>query len=58
MSCDHCVKAIVGAVGSLPGVVGVSVDLTSATVAVDHAPDLATVDAIKAEIEGQGYTVA
>ncbi len=29
MSCQHCVKAITKAVGGLPGVAGVSVDLAA-----------------------------
>ncbi|MDR1571121.1 MAG: copper ion binding protein [Clostridiales Family XIII bacterium] len=57
MSCEHCVKAITGAVGALPGVGGVSVDLEAKTVTVTHDPALSAADRIRAEIEDQGYDV-
>lgn len=57
MACEHCVKAITNAVGALSGVTGVSVDLEAKTVTVDHDPDQASVDKIKAEIEDQGYDI-
>ncbi|WP_313182353.1 copper chaperone CopZ [Lacrimispora sp.] len=57
MACEHCVKAITNAVGALSGVSGVSVDLEAKTVTVDHDPDQASVEAIKAEIEDQGYDI-
>jgi len=58
MSCEHCVKAITRAVGALPGVSGVSVDLKAKTVSVDHDPALAPLDKIKFEIQEQGYEIA
>ncbi len=57
MSCEHCVKAITKAVGALPGVEKVSVDLQKKQVCVEHNLDLSPVDKIKAEIEEQGYDV-
>ena len=57
MSCEHCVKAVTGAVGALPGVSGVTVDLAAKTVTVDHESAEAAVAQIKAEIEDQGYEV-
>lgn len=57
MSCEHCVKAVNGAVGALPGVSGVAVDLESKTVAVDFDASKVSVEEIKAEIEDQGYDV-
>ncbi len=57
MSCEHCVKAVSGAVGAIAGVSGVSVDLGTGTVTVDHDPDEASVETIKSEIEDQGYDV-
>jgi copper chaperone len=56
MSCDHCVKAITKAIGALPGVSDVTVDLKGKAVTVDHDPAL-SVDKIKYEIEEQGYDV-
>lgn len=58
MSCEHCVKAIQNAVGVLPGVQNVAVDLKAKTVTVTHDPSAAPVDKIKAEIEDQGYDIA
>lgn len=56
MSCEHCVKAIKKAVGSLPGVSNVSVDLKGKTVTVEHDQAL-SLDKIKYEIEEQGYDI-
>jgi copper chaperone len=57
MSCQHCVKAVTGAVGELEGVSGVSVDLEAKTVTVDHDPEKAPIEKIKFEIADQGYDV-
>ena len=57
MSCEHCVKAITKAVGALNGVGNVQVDLKAKTVSVEHDPEQAPLDKIKAEIEDQGYDV-
>ena len=57
MACEHCVKAITKAVGALPGVSRVSVDLKGKTVTVEYDSAQATLDKIKAEIEDQGYDV-
>lgn len=57
MSCDHCVKAITKAVGSLPGVSDVAVDLSAKTVTVVHDLAQAPLDKIKYEIEEQGYDI-
>lgn len=57
MSCEHCIKAITKAVGALPGVSGVSVDLAGKTVAVEYDPAQSPLDKIKFEIEDQGYDI-
>jgi copper chaperone len=56
MSCEHCVRAVTQAVGALPEVSGVAVDLDAKTVTVDHDPTL-SLDKIKYEIEEQGYDI-
>ena len=56
MSCEHCVNAIQKAVGALPGVESVVVDLSAKTVTVEHGSDVNS-DKIKEEIEDQGYDV-
>jgi copper chaperone len=42
MSCQHCVKAVETAVGALPGVSGVSVDLAAKTATVEYDPGKCT----------------
>lgn len=55
MSCDHCVKAISAAVGPLPGVTSVDVDITAGQVTVGGIADPET---IAAAIEDCGYEVS
>ena len=57
MSCEHCVKAVTGAVEALRGVSGVTVDLAAKTVTVEHDSIVAPTDKITTEIEDQGYDV-
>ncbi|WP_099467458.1 copper chaperone CopZ [Konateibacter massiliensis] len=57
MSCEHCVKAVNGAVSALAGVQNVSVDLDSKTVTVEYDAAQSSLEQIKAEIEDQGYDV-
>ncbi|MPN35773.1 Copper chaperone CopZ [bioreactor metagenome] len=57
MSCQHCVKAVTGAVSGLPGVAGVSVDLERGLVTVEHDPAQTSADKLRSEIEDQGYDV-
>ena len=58
MSCEHCAKAVTNAVGALPGVKSVSVDLPGKKATVEYDPDQSPLDKIKLEIEDQGYEVA
>jgi len=57
MSCNHCVNAITKAVGSMPGVTNVSVDLPGKTVAVAFDPNVISIESIALEIDDQGYEV-
>jgi copper chaperone len=57
ISCGHCKAAIEEAVGRVPGVRAVSVDVASTSVQVDRGAD-ADVGAIEAAIVDAGYTVA
>lgn len=57
MSCEHCVRAVKQAVGTLPGIGSVLVDLKAKTVTVEHDPEKAPLQKIRAEIEDQGYDV-
>ncbi|MDR1439783.1 MAG: copper chaperone CopZ [Clostridiales bacterium] len=58
MSCEHCVRAIEGAVGALPGVSAVKADLGANAVSVAYDPAVSALGDIKREIEDQGYEVA
>lgn len=55
MSCQHCVKAVEGAVKEA-GAEG-KVDLSAKTVAVTYDEKTLALDAIKEAIEEQGYEV-
>ena len=57
MSCEHCVKAIRNAVGALPGVGSVTVDLAAGTVTLEHDPAQSPLERIRHEIQEQGYEV-
>lgn len=57
MSCSHCENAIRKAVGALDGVGSVTVDLDGKTVTVEYESEKIALDAIRNEIEDQGYDV-
>jgi len=56
MTCEHCVNAVSGEVGGVPGVESVQVDLTGARVTVTG--DGYTDDMIRAAVDEAGYEVA
>jgi copper chaperone len=58
MSCEHCVKAVKGAASEIAGVTSVDVDLDGGSATVEFDPAIASLAAIKAAIEEQGYDVA
>ncbi len=57
MSCEHCVRAVKGAVSALPGVETVDVSLEKNLVTVGYDPAATSEQSIRAAIEGEGYTV-
>ena len=57
MSCGHCVKSIQKAVGGLPGVNNVTVDLGAAMVTINYDDQAVNLPAIKEAITEQGYEV-
>lgn len=57
MSCSHCENAVKKAVSALDGVTSVEVSLGDKTVTIAHDAAKATLEAIKAAIEDQGYDV-
>jgi len=58
MSCEHCVRAVTEAVGSIAGVKSVNVSLEAATAEVLFDSGLVSLDEIKAAIAGEGYDTA
>jgi copper chaperone len=58
VSCEHCVKTIDGALGALPGIEAVSVDLASKTVQFRYQPAQLALGQIEETLDEVGYTVA
>ena len=58
ISCEHCQHAIEGAVGELPGVNNVKVDIPTKTVHIDYNPQQVTLTKIEEVLDDVGYTVA
>ena len=57
ISCAHCQHAIEAAVGALPGVQGVRVEIPTRTVEVDFDPARVTPAQIEATLDEEGYPV-
>ena len=58
ISCEHCERAIKGALEPLAGVQSVSVDIPGKTVRVAYDEGAVTIDKIKAAVEDEEYPVA
>ena len=58
ISCEHCQRAIEGAVGKLGGVNTVKVDIATKTVSVNYDPRQVTMSKIEEVLDDIGYTVA
>lgn len=57
MSCSHCENAVRKAVGGLPGVESVTVDLKGKSVTVVFDNGIVSREQIREAIEDQGYDV-
>ena len=57
MNCEHCVKAVKGAISALPGLADVSVTLKDGTVSFTFDPTVTPLAAIEAAIIDTGYKV-
>lgn len=57
MGCAHCIKAVKEALGSLPGVTGVSVDLDAGTVTVEYSPDEVSPQDMARSLDEAGYSM-
>lgn len=58
MSCAHCERAVKEALGELPGVAEVQVDLPTGKVTVSLDPERVQESQLKEAIEEAGYEVA
>ncbi len=57
ISCEHCQRAIEGAVGALPGVTSVTVHIEPKQVTVVFDPKSVSLERIKDVMEEEGYPV-
>lgn len=58
VSCDHCVKTVNGALGTLPGVEAVATDIPTKSVHLRYDPSQLLMEQIEATLEDAGYAVA
>lgn len=58
ISCEHCQRAIEGAVGALPGVDNVRVEIPTKAVHVTYDPARVSRRQIEATMDDEGYSVA
>ena len=58
ISCEHCQRAIEGAVGALPGVDSVRVEIPSKIVEVSYDAARVSRQQIEATMDEEGYPVA
>jgi copper chaperone len=58
IACEQCKRAIEGAVGALPGVQSVHVEVPSRTVQVSYDPAQVSRATIEATLDEEGYPVA
>ena len=57
MTCASCVGRVERALRKVPGVASASVNLATETASVEYLPGVASVDHLRAAVEGAGYTV-
>lgn len=57
ISCEHCVKTINGALGSVNGVESVNTDIPSKTVQLRYDPSQVSMEQIEAVLDDNGYAV-
>ncbi len=58
VSCEHCVKTINGALGSLQGVEAVSTDIPTKSVSLRYDPSKVSMKQIETTLDDAGYTIA
>lgn len=58
ISCEHCQRAIEGALRNEPGVASARVDVPDKKVYLDYDPARISLDQVKTILDDEGYTVA
>ncbi len=58
MTCASCVGRVEKAIGRVPGVTNVTVNLASEKATVEHFPDVPTFEGLSQAVQGAGYTLA
>jgi copper chaperone len=58
VSCEHCVKTVNGALGTLPGVETVSTDIPTKSVHLRYDPNQLSMKQIETTLDDVGYTVS
>ena len=58
VSCEHCVKTVNGALGTLPGVEAVSTDIPTKSVSLRYDASQLSMEQIETTLDDAGYTVA
>lgn len=58
ISCEHCQRAIEGALRKEPGVSSVRVDVPTKKVFLEYDPGKISMDQVNAVLDDEGYTVA
>jgi copper ion binding protein len=57
MTCQHCVMSVTKALGTLPGVKNLKVDLVKGEAAFENTQNVSR-DSLRKAVEDAGYTVA
>ena len=57
ISCEHCVRAINGALKDLPGIEKVDTDIPTKTVQLRYDPTKISLDKVEAVLDDVGYVV-
>lgn len=58
VSCEHCVKAVNGALGALAGVESVSTDIPTKSVHLRYDAGQLSLEQVEATLDDIGYTVS
>ncbi|MBX5450164.1 heavy-metal-associated domain-containing protein [Thermogemmatispora sp.] len=57
ISCEHCQRAIESALGALPGVAQVSVDIANKSIQLFYDPAQVSLEQIEKQLDEIGYSI-